>query len=350
MPSIHRSEFGYTKNDEPIYSFKLMNENGIVIQCLNYGACLSQFLHSNHTGQQDDIVLGFDSVSEYESIANQNFGGTIGRVAGRIKNGQFTLDNQLYKLCKNWRGHHLHGGSFRPLDRVIWDAEDVSDEETARIKFTYFSPDGEEGYPGNVSIQIYYSLDKQNSLTIEFCAQTDQKTPINLTNHSYWNLKGAGNGTILDHTLEINADRILACDHDMIPTGAIEELAPGDPLDFSKPKEIGICFENIMLQYPQHSGIDHTYVLNHNSVKLSEKRSKRSLRIDTDFPCVQVYSGNYLHGQIGKNKSIYQPYGGIALECQMYPDSVNQGRFPSCIISPQEQFEHYIRFSVSSEI
>ncbi|MFK7824764.1 MAG: aldose epimerase family protein [Oligoflexales bacterium] len=351
MTYINRSEFGTNSFGEKIYSFKLKNNQGTTIHCLNYGASIQKFLCLNKNGNCDDLVLGFDSILGYESKANQNFGGTIGRVAGRIEKACFNLNDKHYKLAKNWKQHHLHGGSSRPLDRVIWDAHNASERDISRIKFIYSSPDGEEGYPGNLSIQITYSLNSDNELIIDFDATSDQETPLNLTNHSYWNLKGAGNGNIFDHKLEIKNCGYLECNDELIPTGKITFPTKEDPLNFSVRKKIGSDFEKIVARYPQYKGIDHTFILDPKSsehVSLSESTSGRSLKINTSLPCIQVYSGNHLFKQKGKNNFIYNPFGGIALECQLYPNAVNQSKFPSCILRPEKPYKHFIKFGIST--
>ena len=349
MGKIDRFEFGKNSYGDKVYSYRLSNNEGISIHCLSYGACLQKFLCPGKSGVQDDIVLGFDSISEYESKANQNFGGTIGRVAGRIEGASFKLKDKTYNLTKNWNGHHLHGGSNRPLDRVIWDAQDASEGDLSRVIFTYLSPHGEEAYPGNLAIQITYSLNHQNEMTIDFHATTDQDTPVNLTNHSYWNLKGAGNGDILNHSLEIKSHEYLTTNQDLIPTGEVKSIRRNDPLNFSQRKLLKKDFDEILSRYPLYKGIDHTFILephSANKVVLSEATSKRSLHINTSLPCLQVYSGNHLFRQKGKGQLTYQPYGGIALECQLYPNAINQNNFPSCILSPEKPYEHFIKFSL----
>ena len=352
MPEITRAAFGVNSRGENVYSYQLKNKYGTSIHCLNYGASIHKVLAPNAHGQIDDLVLGFDTVQEYESSANQNFGGTIGRVAGRIKNGQFTLDGKLYELEKNWKDHHLHGGSQRPLDRVVWDAHDASEGGVPCLVFKYKSHDGEAGYPGNLSISITYTLSEDNEISINFKALTDQKTPVNLTNHTYWNLKGAGCGKILDHYLEIKAKGYLSCDNDLLPNGSILGFEKSAPLDFNFTKQVGLDFFKIISRYPHCKGIDHTFVLDpqhKRPVFLSERSSGRSLAIETDLPCIQVYTGNHLFSQAGKNQHPYQQYGGIALECQLYPDAVNQSSFPSCILSPDNEFNHFIKFTISNE-
>ncbi|NRA45512.1 MAG: galactose mutarotase [Oligoflexales bacterium] len=296
MPHIERNEFGVTSRGEKAHSFTLTNELGTKIECLNYGACLHKFLVKNKLGQFDDIVLGFDNIEGYESTANQNFGGTIGRVAGRIKDARFKLNHKVYHLEKNWNGHHLHGGIMRAFDKVIWEARDTSEGGIPSIQFSYKSQDGEEGYPGNLTIQTTYSLTDHNEVCIDFSAQTDQPTPVNLTNHTYWNLKGAGSDNILDHELQIDAHAYLACDDMLIPTGEIKRLDEKHPLNFLAKKSIRASFNEITALYPHCKGLDHTFILNSegkNQASLSDVSSGRRLLITSSLPCLQVYSGNH---------------------------------------------------------
>jgi aldose 1-epimerase len=283
-----------------------------------------------------DVVLGFDSVQGYESPANQYFGCTTGRVCNRIKHGRFTLEGYGYVLAANNGPNHLHGGTRRSLDKVLWSADVRMVGDTPTATFRYTSPDGEEGYPGALQIEVTYSLPSEHELEIDYAATTDRPTPVNLTNHAYWNLGGHGSASVLDHELTIAAERYTPTDDTLIPTGAIA-LVASTPLDFRQPTSIGLRIE--ALAGTAAGGYDHNYVLRDSpglrpAATLRDPQSGRVLTVLTDQPGLQFYSGNFLNGQRGKGGAVYGHRSALCLESQHFPDSVNQPRFPSTILRP----------------
>jgi aldose 1-epimerase len=299
-----------------------------------------------------DIVLGFDDLAGYESGANQHFGCTTGRVANRTAQGKFTLDGAEYSLVINNGPNHLHGGARRSLDKVVWDAEPLADHRGGGVVFRYTSPDGEEGYPGNLAIEVTYLLSDANALTIDYVATTDQATPVNLTNHSYFNLSGAGHPSIGEHQVQIFADHYTPTDETLIPTGEIAPVAD-TPLDFREPHPIGERIEE--LTNTPAGGYDHNYVLNSQDGSLAlaarvlDPESGRILSVFTTEPGIQLYSANGLGGQCGKDGKTYPRRSAFCLETQHYPDSANQPQFPSIILRPGETYRHSCVYQVRVE-
>jgi aldose 1-epimerase len=279
-----------------------------------------------------DIVLGHDSLEGYLK-SSPYFGCIVGRYGNRIAKGRFTLDGVEYKLAANNGPNHLHGG-FKGFDKVVWAAQSVSEQGARGVKFNYLSPDGEEGYPGNLLVRVTYLLTDRNELSIRYEAETDKATPVNLTQHSYFNLAGQGEGDILGHELTLDAPSYTPVDEGLIPTGQIADVA-GTPFDFTKPAVIGAW----IAQVP--GGYDHNYVLGSGGGKLapaarvSEPRSGRVMEIATTEPGIQFYAGNFLDGTItGKSGKVYNKHYGFCLETQHFPDSPNRPGFPSTILRP----------------
>lgn len=313
---------------------------GLEIDVTDYGATLVAVRTPDRAGFLGDIVLGFDDVRGYQSADNQYFGCTTGRVCNRIARGEFVLDGHRYVLATNNGPNHLHGGARRSLDKVFWRAEPTGTPDRPAVRFTYRSPDGEEGYPGNLDVAVTYSLAPgpapQLSIAIE--ARTDRATPVNITNHAYWNLDGAGAPTVLDHELQLAADRWTPTDDTLIPTGAIADVL-GTPLDFTKPLPIGLRIDQ--LSDGPAKGYDHNYVLRGDAdvkARLYSPASGRWLEIRTSEPALQVYSGNWLFGQRGKGGRTYAPRSAVCLETQHHPDSVNHPHFPSTILAPGQVY------------
>ncbi len=336
--------FGHVKSGEEARIYTLTSDAGLVVRVSDYGATLVELHAPDASGTTVDVVLGFDDVSGYESPDNQYFGCTAGRVCNRIASARFVLDGEEYHLAANDGANHLHGGLKRSLDKVIWKAEPFETETQQGVVFSYSSPDGEEGYPGNLAIRTIYSLMRHaNELQIEFLATTDMATPVNLTNHAYFNLSGAGSTTVLNHVLQLNADHYTPVDDTLIPTGEIASVQ-GTPLDFREPHvvggRIGALTETAALGY------DHNFVLNktptdsltQHAATLTDPESGRRLTIHTSQPAVQFYSGNFLKGQKGKGERIYPLRSALCLETQFNPDSVNQPNFPSIILQPGQEW------------
>lgn len=339
-------DFGKTKDGTSVEIYTLKSDKGLVAKIMTRGATLVQLHVPDRDGNVDDVILGWDDVAGYESEDNQYFGCTTGRVCNRIAKGKFTLDGKEYTLAINNEPNHLHGGVERSLDKVVWKAKAYSSERGQGVRFNYTSPDGEEGYPGNLKIAVNYFVAKNaNRLTISYKATTDKATPVNLTNHAYFNLAGAGSKTVLGHSLQLNADNYTPTDDTLIPTGKIESVE-GTPLDFRKPKRIGARIEQ--LTETAALGYDHNFVLNprktdndskyNYAATLRHRASGRMLRIGTTEPGIQFYSGNFLKGQEGKGGKTYAHRSAVCLETQHYPDSVNHDEFPSTILKPGDEY------------
>jgi aldose 1-epimerase len=354
--SLHAAAepFGQTADGAPVEVYTLTNANGMKARIMTRGATLIELQVPDQDGNLADVVLGFDDVAGYESEANQYFGCTVGRVCNRIKDGKFTLGGKEYTLAVNNGPNHLHGGVERSLDKVVWEAEETQGRNgSPAVRFTYTSPDGEEGYPGNLRVVVTYSLTEQNALVISYRAETDAVTPVNLTNHSYFNLAGEGSPTILDHELMINADRYTPADDTLIPTG---EIAPvqGTPLDFAEPHAIGERIEELV--ETAYLGYDHNFVINEPfggrprlCARVKDPKSGRVLEIRTNAPGVQFYSGNFLHGQKGKGGKEYPLRSAFCLETQHYPDSINHPDFPTTLLQPGETYRHVCIYAFSAE-
>ena len=321
------------------------NVQGMTARWNTRGATLSELHVPDRMGNLADVVLGFDDLAGYESGANQHFGCTTGRFANRIKRGRFTLDGVEYQLATNIGPNHLHGGVRRSLDKVIWQAEQLTD--SLGVRFRYVSPDGEEAFPGTLTTTVTYTLSDDNALRIDYEATTDKPTIINLTNHSYFNLAGHGNPSILDHELRIDADRITEVDDESIPTGKLVEIT-GSPFDFRSRHRIGDRIEDI-------GGYDINYVLNgewgtlREIAEVVEPGSGRLLRVATDQPGVQFYTANGLSGQTGKGGMSYQKHGSFCLETQGFPDAPNQPTFPSAVLRPGETYRHTCIYAFDTE-
>jgi len=339
-------DFGKTKSGQAVELYTLSSSQGLVVKVMTRGATLVQLHVPDKDGKSEDVILGWDDVAGYESEDNQYFGCTTGRVCNRIAEGKFSLNGKEYTLAINNEPNHLHGGVERSLDKVVWQAKGYSNERGQGVRFKYTSPDGEEGYPGKLSVMVnYFVPSAANNLTITYTAQTDAATPVNLTNHAYFNLAGAGSETVLDHILKLNAAHYTPVDDTLIPTGKIESVT-GTVLDFTTPKRIGARIKK--LDDASTIGYDHNFVLNPKTddskpynfaATLMHKESGRMLRIVTEEPGIQFYSGNFLKGQIGKGGKTYAHRSAVCLETQHYPDSVNQKDFPNTILKPGEEYK-----------
>jgi aldose 1-epimerase len=297
------------------------------------------------------VVLGYPTLDGYLK-PHPYFGAIVGRVGNRIAKGKFTLEGVTYKLATNDGENHLHGG-IKGFDKVVWNAEPVREDSAVGVKFSYLSKDGEEGYPGNLSCAVTYWLTNNNELKIEYQATTDKATPVNLTHHSYFNLAGQGQGDILNHQLEILADRFTPVDKGLIPTGELRSVE-GTPMDFRQPHTIGERINSDDEQLKFGLGYDHNWVLNKTSDSLAlaarvyEPATGRVMEVRTTEPGLQFYCGNFLDGTLtGKEGRVYKHRYGFCLETQHFPDSPNQPKFPSTILRPGETYntETVYRFS-----
>jgi aldose 1-epimerase len=338
---IERKAFGNHPNGKEAELFTLKNENGMTVNITNYGGIITNIIVPDRNGTFGDVVLGYESMDGYLKKPSF-FGCIVGRYGNRIAKGRFTLDGQTYKLAINNIGNHLHGGLVG-FDKMLWDAETMDGKEPA-LKLSYVSKDGEEGYPGNLTVTVTYTLTNQNALKIDYKAFTDKATVINLTNHSYFNLSDMKTD-ILNHEVTLNADRFLPVDNTLIPTGELKAVA-GTPFDFTKQTAIGARIDDTTDQQIKFGGgYDHCYVLNKKDKELSavgsviENTTGRKMDVFTTEPAVQFYTGNFLDGSvIGKNGVKYGKRFSFCLETQHYPDSPNQSSFPSTVLRPDEEY------------
>jgi len=343
LPTVEA--FGRTQSGVAVQIYTLRNDAGAVARVTNFGATLVELHVPDAQGRLADVVLGFDDVSGYDQkspagAGNQYFGCTAGRVANRIARGRFVLDGKPHVLATNNAPNHLHGGDVGFGQRV-WKAEPRAGADGQALKLRYVSPAGEEGYPGRLTAQVTYTLTPDNELRLDYEATADAPTPVNLTHHSYFNLAGQGQGTILGHLLRIDAERVTAVDDTLIPTGELASVA-GTPLDFRRTARIGLRIDE--LDGTATKGYDHNYVLAHAdgelrfACRLEEPESGRALEVHTTEPGLQLYSGNFLSGQKGKGGATYPFRGGLCLEAQHFPDSVNHPDFPDTVLRPGQTY------------
>ncbi len=335
--------YGTLPDGRPVTAFRL-EANNVAIEVINYGAILTSVLMAGPGGTPDEITLGFDSLEGYAGH-HPYFGATVGRFANRIAGGQFGLEGKTYELAKNNGANHLHGGLVG-FDKRLWEAFPFSRGEAAGVRFSYVSPDGEEGYPGTLKVSVTYTLTDDDSLEIRYEATTDKTTPINLTNHTYWNLKGAGSGTIGGHLLTLHADGYLPVNDELIPTGEILSVE-GSAFDFREEKRIDTDLEAV-------GGYDHCFVVSRGSgevpkasngkplrpiAEVHSPATGRGLRLAGTQPGVQFYTGNSLNGIAGREGKSFGPHAAFCLETEAYPDAVNQPSFPSAILKPGEKYD-----------
>jgi aldose 1-epimerase len=331
---------------QAITEYTLTNPNGMQASIINYGGTITKLTAPDKNGKFGDVVLGYDSLSGFLQRANPFFGALIGRYGNRIAKGKFTLDGQTYTLAGNNNGNSLHGGN-KGFDKVVWTAEKQGDNS---LKLSYRSKDGEEGYPGNLDVTVIYTLTADNSLKIDYTATTDKATPINLTNHAYYNLSATTDSTILDHELQINADKYTPVDDKLIPTGQIADVK-GTPMDFTTSKPVGRDIAKVK------GGFDHNWVLNKKGNTLEKiatlyhPKSGRVMEVYTTEPGLQFYSGNFLDGRLTKTKggAKYVKHAALCLETQHFPDSPNQPNFPNTILKPGETYKSTTVYKFSAK-
>lgn len=339
---VKKEAFGNTPDGKAVDIYTLTNMHGIEIRVMTYGAIVVSIKTPDRKGHFADIVLGYDSLDGYLAH-NFFFGAIVGRYGNRIANGKFTLDGKEYTLAKNNGPNSLHGGR-KGFDKVVWQAEPFQKSAEVGLVLTYGSHDGEEGYPGNLKATVTYTLNDKNEVSIDYHATTDKATPINLTNHSYFNLGGEGSGDILGEELMLNADNLTPVDATLIPTGKIESVK-GTPFDFTKPTAIGARINDKHEQMVFGGGYDHNFVINRAgpglvlAARAYDPTSGRVLVVDTTEPGVQFYTGNFLDGSTGKHGHSYSKRSAFCLETQHYPDSPNQPGFPSTILKPGQTYQ-----------
>ena len=340
--SISEEDYGSTLEDMPVKLYTLTNTGGMQVKITNFGGTVVSICVKDREGNFDDVVLGYDSLEGYINDTAY-FGGIIGRFCNRIGNARFTLDGVEYILARNNADNHLHGG-IKGFNKVLWDTEEIRGDDFVGLTLSYNSQDGEENYPGNLQVEVTYKLTDSDELKIDYRAKTDKKTILNLTNHSYFNLTGAGGGNILGHELMLNADRFTPVDNNLIPTGELLSV-DGTPLDFRQSTVIGARINQEYDQLVLGGGYDHNWVLNSTDVSLTlaarvyEPTTGRILEVETTQPGIQFYSGNFLDGSAtGKGGQTYHHRYGFCLETQHYPDSPNRPEFPSTVLNPGEQY------------
>jgi len=340
--NITKQPFGTMPDGTPVDLYTLTNDNGMEVKITNYGGAVVSLVVPDQHGHLDDIVLGFATLAEYLE-KSPYFGCITGRYANRIAQGKFTLNGVKYTLAQNDGNNHLHGGS-KGFDKMVWAATEVPNGDGVGLQLSYTSPDGEENYPGTLSVGVTYTLTNADELKIDYTAATDQDTVVNLTNHSYFNLAGAGSGDILGHALLLNADRFTPIDNSAIPLGELRSVA-GTPFDFRQMTEIGARIEQDDEQLKCGQGYDHNWVLGNTAgalilaARVEEATSGRAMEVYTTEPGIQFYSGNFLDGLTGKEGKIYPYRSGLCLETQHYPDSPNQPDFPSTVLRPGQTYQ-----------
>jgi len=342
-PGLKMESFGKTADGQEVQLFTLTNKNGVEAKITNFGGIVVSLKTPDRKGQLGDIVLGYDNVAGYEADT-AFFGALIGRYGNRIAKGQFTLNGKTYQIPLNDGPNALHGGP-NGFNKKVWTPKDVSTHSTPMLQLTYLSKDGENGFPGNLTVQVTYSLTSNNELRIDYVATTDKDTVTNLTNHSYFNLKGEGQGDILQHEIRLNANKFTPVDATLIPTGELKPVQ-GTPFDFRKRTAIGARIDADDQQLKYGWGYDHNWVLNGmgpgqliTAAVVHEPTTGRVMEVLTDQPGVQFYTGNHMDGTIrGKGGKIYPKRGGLCLETQHFPDSPNHPSFPSTTLKAGEKF------------
>ncbi|WP_268800788.1 aldose epimerase family protein [Pseudomonas huanghezhanensis] len=344
--------FGKLPDGTAIEKYTLRNSDGMQATIITYGGTLQSLLVPDKHGKTEDVVLGFDDIEGYLK-GTSYFGATIGRFGNRLADGKFSLDGKTYQVPQNDKTNSLHGGP-QGFDKRVWKAESVKDKNSVGVKLSYVSVDGEMGFPGTLKTEVTYSLNEKNELRVQYHATTDKPTVLNLTNHSYFNLAGAGNGDILDQVATVHAARYTPVNGKLIPTG---ELAPvaGTPMDFLKPVAFGkrIREDNAQLKFaePNEGGYDFNWVLDNKgdvkklAAEVSDPKSGRRLQLFTTEPGVQLYTGNFLDGTVkGKAGKIYPHWGAFTLETQHFPDAPNQPDFPSTRLDPGKAYTQTVVF------
>jgi aldose 1-epimerase len=340
---------------DDIKLYTLRNKSGVTVRVTNYGAIITSIVVPDRNGKMGDIALGYDRVEHYvNAVDKPYFGAIVGRYGNRIAKGRFSIDGKSYDLARNNGDNHLHGGVIG-FDKVVWDAK-VKKGKNA-VELSYLAKDKEEGYPGNLDVKVTYELTDDNELIVDYHATTDKATPVNLTQHTYFNLKGEGEGTILDHELMLNAKQFTPVDKGLIPTGELADVT-GSPFDFTKAKPIGRDIAQDHQQLKYGGGYDHNWVLDRGgqsegltlAARVYEPTTGRVVEIQTTEPGIQFYCGNFLDGRLkGKSGKPYVHRGGFCLETQHYPDSPNQSKFPSTILRPGKQYKTTTKFKFSAK-
>lgn len=342
--SITKRFYGTTADGQSVDEYTLVNGNGIEVKVITLGGIITSVRVPDRNGKLDNIVLGFDSVGDYET-KSPYCGCITGRYANRIANAQFTLNGKTYQLAANNGVNSLHGGA-KGFDKRVWQASVVEGSAGKGLALTYTSPDGEEGYPGTLAVTVTYTVTADDGLRIDYHATTDQATAVNLTNHSYFNLAGNGAGTIYDHVVTIHAEHYTPVNENLIPTGELTPVA-GTPFDFRAPKRVVRGLRSSHEQVVRGRGYDHNFVLKTTAdqaliraARVEESSTGRVLEVLTTEPGIQFYSGNFIEGTVvGSSGGMYRQGDGFCLETQHFPDSINQPAFPTTVLNPGEVYE-----------
>ncbi len=352
-PMVQKSLYGKMKDGKEVYEYTLQNKRGAEIKIITYGARVVSITMPDRNGKYADIVLGYGNLQSYVKSTDY-FGSIVGRYANRIGKAEITLHGKTYKLSANENGNELHGGKMG-FSEVVWNAKPIETKAGPALELTLVSPDGDQGYPGKMTVHVTYTLTNNNELKVQYEATTNKETVINLSHHSYFNLSGDPHNTILNELLKINANEFTPIDKESIPTGKIEKVA-GTPLDFRKPTAIGARINDNFEQLKLAHGYDFNYVLNNYNGKVREvadvydPSSGRYMQVFTDQPGIQFYSGNYLNGtQIGKGGIAYQQHAGLCLEAQHYPDSPHNPKWPSVILKPGQVYHQTTIYKFSTK-
>lgn len=340
---IRRDVFGALEDGRKVGLFTLANDNGMTVKIIDFGGIIVSIEVPDREGRMADVILGYDDIADYQQNPPY-FGALIGRYANRIEDGEFELNGTVYRLLKNDGDNHLHGGGAG-FDKVLWDSSVIEEDGIEKLELRYLSGDGEEGYPGNLSVRVLYSLTEDDALQIEYFAETDRDTIVNLTNHAYFNLAGHGGGSITDHCLRLYAGQFTPVDSECIPTGEIRPVKDS-PMDFTSMRRIGegLAREDADEQLRCGLGYDHNYVLDHTGGGIEKAaevicgRSGRCLTVRTDKPGIQFYSGNHIDAIQGKGGVVYRKRDGFCLETQYFPSSMNNKHFPSPILRKGDQY------------
>lgn len=345
--SIQRADFGMSSDGTPAELFTLVNKNGMIAKFTTFGATVTELHFADKNAKDANVVLGYDNVSQYDSKENPYLGCAVGRYANRIAKGEFTLDGQSYKLPVNNGPNTLHGG-IKGFSKIPWKfVETKETSEGPQIAFEHVSPDGEEGFPGKMTVRVTYTLTHDNALRIDYSATTDKPTIVNLTNHSYFNLSGAGNGDILDHEMTIAAERYTPVDDTLIPTGDLRSVK-GTPFDFTTMHTIGSRIGEIK------GGYDHNFVLADAPRKLTmaararDPKSGRTMEVWTTEPGVQFYTSNFMDGSVKGNGGAYGKHCAFCLETQHFPDSIHHPNFPTVVLKPGQEFKSQTVYKFSN--
>jgi len=331
---IERTPFGKMPSGEAVDCYTLSNNHGMRAKIITYGGIITSLQVPARSGEPDDVVLGYDNLTQYVRDNSPYFGALIGRCANRIGGGKFTLEGAEYALARNNGPSHLHGG-LRGFDKAVWSAETFEKQGAVALRLTYLSKDGEEGYPGNLACIVTYTLSNENRLTIDYEATTDKTTVLNLTQHSYFNLAGHGSGDILDHVLQIHAEHFTPVGETLIPTGEVQPVKD-TPMDFTTATPMG-------LRIGQTSGgYDHYFILDSGEGRMAasvyDPSTGRVMEMYTTEPGIQLYTANFLDGSLSGKGTTYQKHAGLCLEAQHFPDSPNKPQFPSVVLRPAEKY------------